>query len=188
MKNEPQLIIGLGNPGEKYEKTYHNAGFLLIDFLVENVSGPLSRSTFESNSSRTKQFSYFKSKNFILAKPLTFMNESGRAVKSALDYFGMEPAHLLVAHDDSDIELGKYKLSFGRSSAGHRGVESVIASLKTKNFSRIRIGVRKRPKHAGLLSRTKAGDLVLKKITKKDTEILEKVFAKLNNEINPQNG
>ncbi|KKR55688.1 MAG: Peptidyl-tRNA hydrolase [Candidatus Curtissbacteria bacterium GW2011_GWA1_40_24] len=152
-----KLIIGLGNPGEKYEKTYHNAGFLAIDFLIENhsISNLLSP----------------------ISKPLksnVFMNQSGGFAAKTIKKFGVKPTELLIIHDDSDIELGDYKISFGRGSAGHNGAESVIKALKTKNFWRLRIGIR--PKKTAKSPRLKAGEFVLKKITKKDLEILNTVF------------
>ncbi len=144
-----KLIIGLGNPGKEYEKTCHNAGFLFIDYL--NDKQPIKIKTLKSN---------------------VFMNESGIFIAKILKKTGLKPEEILIVHDDSDIELGKYKISFGRGSAGHNGAESVIKSLKTKNFWRLRIGVRPPEKE----SRKKAGDFVLKKISWGNSAILEKVF------------
>lgn len=140
-----KLVIGLGNPGKEYEKTYHNVGVLFIDYLV-------------------KSRAYCQ-----LLKSDVYMNQSGNFVKAALKKYNFKPEEILIVHDDSDIELGKYKISFGRGSAGHRGVESIIKSIGIKNFWRLRIGIRKEKKK-------KAADLVLKKINKKDLEIFEKVF------------
>ena len=98
------------------------------------------------------------------------MNESGRAVDAAVTYFKIKPADLIVAHDDSDITLRRYKLSFGSSSAGHHGVDSVIGVFGTKNFWRLRIGIRP------LNTRAKALSFVLKKIKKDDEKILSHVF------------
>ncbi|MBI5306200.1 peptidyl-tRNA hydrolase [Candidatus Wolfebacteria bacterium] len=160
-----KLIIGLGNPDEKYEKTCHNAGFLFIDYL--NNQQPIKIKTLKSD---------------------VFMNESGIFIAKIIKKTKLKPEEILIIHDDSDIELGKYKFSFGRGSAGHNGVESIIKSLKTKNFWRLRIGIRPKVsnikdqvsrKKAGLpaeTQRAKAGDFVLKKINKKDFDVLEKVF------------
>lgn len=172
MKINPRLIIGLGNPDEKYRLTYHNVGFLFVDYLRQK--GPACRLP-AGQAGRAG-----KNKNFILIKPKTFMNESGKAVLAAMKYLRTKPEKILVVHDDSDIELGKSKLSFGRGAAGHKGVESIIKSLGTKNFWRLRIGIRK----AGLPAevrpkRTKAGEIVLKKITPADKLILEEVFNEL---------
>ena len=182
-----KLIIGLGNPGRKYENTYHNAGFLFVDYLQNGkwqmANGPLRRSDSEASK-------WLKSN--------VYMNESGGFVKKALKQHGAKPEELLVAHDDSDIELGKFKLSFGRGSAGHKGVESTIKVLGTKNFWRLRIGIRptadkrgpsarinadgisgnrrKNPRKSAWL---KAEKFVLKKIALRDKKILEETFEKI---------
>lgn len=112
------------------------------------------------------------------------MNQSGNFVKTILNKYKINPEKLLIAQDDSDIEIGKYKLSFGRGSAGHKGIESIIKSLKTKNFWRLRIGIRKTTKG----ERPKAEDFVLKKISAFDYKKLESVFkeakAIINNDDN----
>jgi PTH1 family peptidyl-tRNA hydrolase len=164
-----KLIIGLGNPGKEYEKTYHNVGFLAIDFLAKN---PLSARLLKSNS---------------------YMNQSGSFVAKASKKYGIKPEEILIIHDDSDIELGKYKVSFARGSAGHRGVQSIIDALATKNFWRLRIGIRPPKKNISVnqrthqrqsaISRRKASEIVLKKISKKDLETLEKVFQTIFNYI-----
>ena len=151
-----KLIVGLGNPDREYENTYHNIGFLAIDFLAKN---PLAVKLLKSDS---------------------YMNQSGLFVRKALKKYNTKPEETLIVHDDSDIELGKYKISFGRGSAGHRGIDSIIKSLKTKKFWRLRIGIRKSQKSK---VRAKAGDLVLKKINRKDLEIFEKIFQTTKDEI-----
>ena len=144
MNVKPRLIIGLGNPDKEYEHTYHNVGFLAVDFLA----------------------GYLKT-----LKSEVYMNESGGFVRKTIKKNGVKPEEILIIHDDSDIKMGEYKLSFGRSSAGHRGVQSIIDSIKTKNFWRLRVGIRKN-------KRQKASEIVLKKISKGDMEILNKVFKK----------
>lgn len=147
-----KLVIGLGNPGKEYEKTYHNIGFLTVNFLTENI--PYSK----------------------FLKSDVFMNQSGDFVKKTLKKYKIRPEELMIIHDDSDIELGKYKLSFGRASAGHNGVESIIQSLKTKNFWRLRIGIRKISNNS---KRTKAGELVLRKISISDMKIFNILLPSL---------
>ncbi|MEK7657876.1 MAG: aminoacyl-tRNA hydrolase [Patescibacteria group bacterium] len=172
-----KLVIGLGNPGKEYYKTYHNVGFLIIDFLKIP----------KFKTSASKKFEYAKINDLILIKPLFFMNESGKAVLDAIKYFKIKPEEILAVHDDSDIELGKYKLSFGRASAGHNGVESIIQSLKTKNFWRLRIGIRKisnnsKRTKAGLPAearRAKAGEFVLRKISASDMKIFNILLPSL---------
>lgn len=148
-----KMIFGLGNPGSIYQNTYHNAGYLFLGWLIKHKSSEL--------------------KNLILIKSPVFMNESGLAVKAALQRFKIKPAALVVAHDDSDIVFGKFKLSFGRNSAGHHGVESIIKILKTKNFWRLRIGVRKEN-----VVRQKAGLFILKNFHRGDIKKLEETFKK----------
>lgn len=131
------LIIGLGNPGKKYEKTRHNLGFLVIENLTKHL--------------RAKKRNYHElaeiiigklgSKKVILAKPLTFMNRSGQAVKFLTQEFKISPDDLFVVHDDIDLPLGIIRISRGRGSAGHKGVVSIIKELGTKNFARFRIGI-----------------------------------------------
>jgi PTH1 family peptidyl-tRNA hydrolase len=171
---KPKLIIGLGNPDEKYAKTFHNAGRLFADFMAEGK--------FEN----AKNFAFSKEKGFVAVKPLTFMNESGKAVSEAVKYFSgkkkIKPEEILIAHDDSDIMAGEYKLSFGKNSAGHRGVESAIKALKTKDFWRLRIGIR--PAFAKAMAgkqkkRAKAADFVLKKMSPLDAKKMSENFKKI---------
>ena len=123
------LLVGLGNPGKKYEHTRHNAGFLFIDALENNLKNMSLR-----DISR-------REKKIILAKTQVFMNKSGAAVLSLIKFYKVKPENVLIVHDDIDILWGKFKFSFGRSAAGHKGVESIIKTLKTKNFWRLRIGI-----------------------------------------------
>lgn len=159
-----KLIIGLGNPGEEHQKTYHNIGFAYIDFLARKLPKDGWRKAGRG------LFEYLKSDGPTLAKTIVFMNDSGVAVKAALGYLRCKPNEMLVVHDDSDIKLGKYKVSFGRGSAGHRGVESVIKALGTNQFSRLRIGIR------GKNSKKKASDLVLGNVSPADRKTLQTTF------------
>ena len=150
-----KLIIGLGNPGKEFENTYHNAGALFVNYLKKFKSSVIGHKLLVSDS---------------------YMNLSGRFVKRVLKKYKTKPGELLLIHDDSDIPLSKYKFSFGRGSAGHKGVESAINALGTENFWRLRIGIR--PK-AGPPRRVKAGDLVLKKISPKDLKTLGGLFGEI---------
>ena len=166
-----KLIIGLGNPGKKYENTYHNAGFLAVDhWLMKHETWNIKHKLFMAS-----QFKIHDSRFMIyVVKPSTFMNDSGQAVTAALKYFSVRAGEILVIHDDSDIKFGKIKLSFGRGAAGHHGVESIIKNLKTKNFWRWRIGIRKTN-----FKREKAGKIVLTKITPADKLVWERLFSDL---------
>jgi PTH1 family peptidyl-tRNA hydrolase len=144
--------VGLGNPGKDYEKTYHNAGFLALQYLARGAEKKWKKGA--------ANWEYLKTGEKILVRPLTFMNNSGQAVKSALAYFKAPPEDLLVVHDDSDLPLGKFKLAFGRGSAGHKGVESIQKALQTKDLWRLRLGIR-----PATAKRAKAADFVLKKVS-----------------------
>lgn len=162
-------IIGLGNPDKEHENTYHNAGFLFIEYLKEKKP---AISNFPASPA---------GRQFLISKSSVFMNASGGFVKKALQKTGARPEELLLVHDDSDLALGNFKFSFGRGSAGHKGVESVIRALGTKNFWRLRIGIRPIGPIGliGQIRRKKAGDFVLKKISKKDKKVLEKTFGEI---------
>lgn len=168
---EIKLAIGLGNPGREFENTYHNVGRLFIDHLADE----------KANFKKTQYFEYsqptsLQTYKFILIKPLSFMNQSGGATLNARKYFNSKSREILVAHDDSDIPLGSFKLSFGRGSAGHQGIESIIKSLKTNKFYRLRIGIRP-PRE---IQRKKANELVLKKIPAREIQILKKLFREVS--------
>ena len=162
---EIKLLIGLGNPGKEFEDTYHNVGQLFVDELAGQ----------DAKFKKEKYFEYIKAEKPVLIKTLTFMNQSGGAVAAAKKYFTVKPDQILIVHDDSDISLGNFKLSFARSSAGHQGVESIIKSLRTNRFYRLRVGVR--PSRE--IRRTKANDLVLKKIPKREIRILKGLFREI---------
>ncbi len=150
-----RLVIGLGNPGVTYRNTYHNAGIQFAEYAasLENKKLLGERTVLSST---------------------VYMNESGTFVARAMRKLGVKPEELLIAHDDSDLALGSTKISFGRGAAGHHGVESVIASLKTTAFTRLRIGIR--PSNEKL--RTKAGDFVLRKINPAAKHLLVESFRK----------
>jgi PTH1 family peptidyl-tRNA hydrolase len=166
-----KLIIGLGNPGEKYQKTRHNVGSRAIDELKS-----------------------LNLKNVVLAKPTTFMNESGRVVKNLLRSYRLRPDNLIVIHDDIDLSMGKIRIVKNRGAAGHKGVESIIDELKTKNFVRFRVGIcpktgkPKNPEKFVLQKFQKKEEKVIKETIKKTAEAikfclkedLEKTMNKFN--------
>lgn len=154
-----KLIIGLGNPDKKYENTYHNIGKKFCEFLPNT------------------KVSDFK---FKILNSESYMNQSGLFVKQELKKHNSKPENLLIVHDDSDIEIGNYKLSFGRNSAGHKGVQNIINQIKTKNFWRLRIGIRP-PKEK---IRSKADDFVLKNISPANKNKFEEVFKKAVKDLN----
>jgi len=171
------LIVGLGNPDKKYEKTRHNIGFRFLIFLAKewNLSDwKKNKKCFAEISSLNK-----KDKKIILAKPLVFMNNSGKSVIQLKKFYNVPLKNIFIAQDDTDISLGNFKISYNRGSAGHNGIKSIISYLKSKTFYRIRIGVRPSSKKS-----EKADKLVLKNFTMHENKDLEELFPFILEEIN----
>lgn len=134
-----KLIVGLGNPGKQYDNSRHNAGFLFLDALAQELALP----EFQPEKKFLAEVSQgrLNSSKIILAKPDTFMNESGVSVQKLKNFFKLTETDIIIVHDDKDLPLGEFKIQDNRGDAGHRGVASVIAHLRSKNFTRIRLGV-----------------------------------------------
>ena len=132
-----KLIVGLGNPGKEYEGTRHNIGFALVDELIRRTRSGGKKKQHLSEVCRSS----IGSSEVILAKPLTYMNNSGLAVINLLEEEGIRPQEMLVVHDDLDLPLGTTRLRMRGSSAGHRGLESIINTIKTQDFPRLRLGI-----------------------------------------------
>jgi len=135
-----KLIVGLGNPGKEYQKTRHNAGFLAMDKIVSQYSD-IPTFNFQSKFKAEISQGIINNEKVILVKPMTFMNNSGQAVQAVLDYYKINPKNIIIIHDDLDIPLGEFKISKNKNSGGHKGVQSIIDYLETKDFARIRIGI-----------------------------------------------
>lgn len=131
------MIVGLGNPGPKYEKTKHNIGFMVVDRLAEKHGATFKRSDFQAE---VADF-FVKGEKILLVKPMTFMNDSGRAVAPLMTYFGIYPEELLVVYDDLDLAIGKIRLRQKGGAGGHNGIKSLIAYLDTQKFDRIKVGI-----------------------------------------------
>lgn len=180
-----KIIIGLGNPGKEYAVTRHNAGFMAVDALAEKLG-------LEWSANKKLKCELIKTSDFILVKPLTYMNESGRSVSAVAEYFKIIPKKvgmihkkdadlseiITVIHDDLDIPLGKVKSSVDSRSAGHNGVQSIIDHLKTKNFKRIRIGIN--TPEAEIIPAEK---FVLAKFKKEELMIINKMVEKIIKEL-----
>jgi PTH1 family peptidyl-tRNA hydrolase len=164
------LIVGLGNPGKKFERTRHNVGFRIADEFSRKNNFPEFKLAKKFLAEISEGF--LGDKKIILAKPQTFMNTSGQAVKKLIKNYKLKLDDLIFVHDDIDLPLGKIKISAGRSSAGHKGVESIIRELKTKNFIRFRIGIKPQEKEK------KTEKLVLEKFSKDEEKILKEVTEK----------
>ncbi len=138
---QPYLIVGLGNPGRQYKDTRHNVGFMTLDRLATNLNLTYARVQFRALVIDT----HYEGSRLFLAKPQTYMNESGQAVAALLRFYKVPLENLLVVHDDVDLPLGTLRIRPGGSSAGQKGVESVIERLGTQDFPRLRIGVGRPP-------------------------------------------
>jgi PTH1 family peptidyl-tRNA hydrolase len=138
-----KLIVGLGNPGEKYKQTRHNAGFLALDFLLKDDGFMKAQ---PSREFKSEMYTWANGdEKVIFLKPQTYMNDSGQALKTICNFYKMDlPKDLLVVHDDTDLPFGEIRTTDSSSSAGHNGVQSIIDNLGTQNFHRIRIGVETR--------------------------------------------
>ena len=135
--SEKYLLVGLGNPGKAYEKTRHNVGFMVIDKLAEDFKAVLKSSKFKSMVAEAM----IGNKAALLAKPLTFMNNSGLAIGPLARFYDIPAEQILIIFDDVALPLGTIKLRSKGSSGGHNGLESIIEHLGTREISRIRIGI-----------------------------------------------
>ena len=175
-----KLIVGIGNPDPKYSETRHNVGWMFLDWLHKKYKGE----DFEENKKvlgETSLVNIEKTKTLFL-KPHTFVNESGKAVAKTKLVAKAKPGDIIVIQDDLDIPFGMCKLSYDKNSGGHKGIESVISSLRTKKFYRIRIGtaVRALDKARGQSEKNRdefVKDFVLKDFTTSERDQLKTVFS-----------
>ena len=181
-----KIIVGLGNPGGKYHHTRHNIGWLALDDLLGEVAW--------REDKKFRALTY-QSGDLFFVKPLTMMNDSGQAVQHILNYYKLLPKSwgilnkrdadlsnvLLVIHDDLDINFGEWRLASESSSAGHRGVQSIINHLKTKKFLRIRLGI----KNDLLRQAIPADKFVLQNFSGPEKEKLKDIFRALKLSNNP---
>lgn len=142
-KGPPEyIIVGLGNPGDKYEGTRHNAGFSAIDFIADRLSVRIKDLKFKSLVARCS----IDGTPVLLLKPQTFMNLSGQAVKEACDFYKIPPERLIVISDDVNLDAGRLRIRGKGSDGGHNGLYNIIYLLSSDGFPRIRIGVGKKPR------------------------------------------
>jgi len=176
-----KIVVGLGNPGEQYKNTRHNIGWLALDSLVGEVSWQENKK-FKALSCQVG--------DTLFIKPLSFMNNSGQVVQRVLNYYKLLPKSLglikkkgvnlneilAVIHDDLDLDFGDIRTATDSGSAGHRGVESIINYLKTKKFTRIRLGI----KNELLRTHIPADKFVLQTFNSEERSQLSEIFKKLN--------
>jgi len=181
-----KVIVGLGNPGEKYEKTRHNLGFMVLDRFLKDFKNVSESVWSEKEKFKSRLFEINfrsqkgKEEKIILAKPKTYMNNSGLAVSLLLSYFKLQPFDIWVVHDDIDLPLGSIRIRLGGSSGGHKGVASIIDSIGTEKFWRFRLGIGHPKKIQDSKSKTqnlrKVDDFVLSSFTQKEAGELRKVI------------
>ncbi|OGV33427.1 MAG: aminoacyl-tRNA hydrolase [Lentisphaerae bacterium GWF2_45_14] len=161
-----KLVAGLGNPGREYEGTRHNAGFMVIDSLLETLSG-----TFEKKEQCSSTFweGRFRGSKLILQKPLTFMNLSGKAVASLCARKKISAPEMLLVYDDMDLPLGRMRIRKSGSGGGHNGVQSVIDEMGSQEFPRLRVGIGRSGGNNPQI------DHVLSGFSSEESEIFEKV-------------
>ena len=174
-----KLIIGLGNPGEKYKNNRHNIGFLVLEKLkteITNFQLPITNQFQNPNfqiKNKTKS-EILKVRDLILAKPLTFMNSSGEAVKKLVDQYKVNLSNLWVIHDDLDIPLGGYKIQKGVGPKVHNGISSINNALSDTDYNRVRIGVDNRDPN----TRIPGEKYVLEDFYEEERKILDGVIQK----------
>ena len=166
-----KLIIGLGNPGKDYADTWHNLGFMALDKFQKFHSF----GKFKKEAKLLSEISVGQTgkEKIILAKPLTFMNNSGQAVALLGHYFKITAKDIIVIQDDLDLALGKIRLAGNSSAGGHNGIKSIIETLHTKEFIRIKIGVK-----TDKLEKMDAADYVLENIGSKNKKVIGEVLEK----------
>jgi PTH1 family peptidyl-tRNA hydrolase len=167
------LIIGLGNPGDKYEATRHNVGFRVIDCLAQRFDISLSSRRYSAHSGQGQ----IKEHQVLLLKPMTFMNLSGKSVWAAQNSLEMETSQIAVIHDDVDLALGRIQVRRGGGHGGHRGLKSIISLLEDRDFVRFRVGV-DRPS-----SDIEISDYVLEKFDDSEQEAVMNIITKTANAI-----
>lgn len=137
MVDSRYLIVGLGNPGRKYELTRHNAGFLALDYFADQQNFTLGQMKWQAEFCRVRYGNF----SLFLVKPQTYMNKSGEAVARFADFYKILPERILILHDDLDMQAGKIKVVTRGGAGGHNGIRSIISHLKTSSFARLKIGI-----------------------------------------------
>ena len=132
-----KLIVGLGNPGKKYDKTRHNMGFMVIDLLADQAKIDVDKEVFHALMGRGTIYN----EDVIIFKPQTFMNLSGTAVQEVVHYFKIDISDIIVVYDDMALEPGRIRLRHEGSSGGHKGMQNIIDCLSTEQIKRIRVGI-----------------------------------------------
>ncbi len=174
-----KLLIGIGNPDEQYQNTRHNVGFMMLDYIAKKNDFD----DFEINKKLNALVVKGKidKMTVIMAKPLSYVNKTGDVAIKLKNFYKVKPVDIIILQDDLDIEFGNTKLSFDKNSGGHKGIESIMRSLKTKEFYRLRIGTAKRALDKAREQSDKKRDefvmkFVLSKFTPSEQDEIKKIF------------
>ena len=181
-----KLVIGIGNPDGQYQNTRHNVGFMLVDYIAKKCDfsskgGPASGWEFNKKLNALTAKCKLEGSPVILAKPQTYVNKTGEAAAKLKNFYKVKPEQILVIQDDLDIPFGNTKISFEKNSGGHRGIESIMKSLKTKKFYRLRIGLATRNLQKARQQSDKKRDnfvvkMVLSKFSPSEQDGIKKIF------------
>lgn len=172
-----KLIIGLGNPGEKYKKTRHNVGFLALDFLRDQWNGGEWKSEKKWDVSLS-EISSFSTEKILLIQPQSYMNLSGQPVRAVMDFYKIKEEDILIIFDDIDLPLGTVRYRETGASGGHNGIKSLISHLGTTSFSRIKIGI-----STPLREQIDASDFVLMNFPKEEWKNLTTLFPEIQKQV-----
>ena len=159
-----KVIIGLGNPGKAYEKTKHNVGFMFLDKLAQSLGIAIEKKGHEALVGT----GFYQGRKILLVKPQTFMNLSGKAVWQVIDYYSDQIEEFIVIYDDMDTELGQFRFKKKGSAGGHNGIKSIISSLNSQEFDRLKIGIGQK--------KTDAVKHVLGDFSSSEQKALEEIF------------
>ena len=162
------IVVGLGNPGPRYEKTRHNAGVFVIEELLQRNSASFKRHKSGCVVAETRR----DDQSIVLARPMSYMNESGRPVRELVRWYKASTERLVVVHDEIDIPFGQVRVKFGGGTAGHNGLNSLASHLGTKEFTRVRVGV-SRPRGT-----KEAADYVLGEFSSAERRDLEDIVVR----------
>ena len=169
--NKIRLIVGLGNVGREYDQTRHNVGFAFLDFLAGKL-----RFSEESKLKSLLLSTEVGGMRVLLVKPTTMMNLSGESISLVIKYYGIESSEILVAHDDLDLMIGKYKLQFAKGPKIHNGINSIEHRLGTADFWRLRIGIENRD----MADTTPGSNYVLSRFKQDERDQISSVFDEIN--------
>ena len=163
------LIVGLGNPGEKYENTRHNVGFQVVDELAERQNAPVQKLKFKALTNLLT----ISGEKVLVMKPVTYMNLSGEAVRPAADFYKIPPERILVISDDTALDPGKLRIRQKGSAGGHNGLKNIILQLGGDGFPRVKVGVGGKP-HPDY----DMADWVLSKFTGEDAKAMDQAVKR----------